>query len=197
MTSSGPTPQFNLQLKYEFIVQPGADPSQIRLAYRGATNVLVNPENQLEVQTPAGNFHDEAPYAYQEINGQQTAVSVAYTLGQNSTYGFHLGTYDPSRPLVLDPAVLIYAGFIGGSGSDYDRSIAVDSAGNVYVTGYTTSNEATFPEAVGPDLTYNGGTDDAFVAKVRADGTGLVYAGYIGGSGSDDGRDIAVDSAGN
>ncbi len=71
----------------------------------------------------------------------------------------------------------------------------MDSAGNAYVTGYTDSTEATFPVTVGPDLTYNGGTD-AFVAKVNAAGTALTYCGYIGGSGSDTGYGIAVDGAG-
>ena len=73
----------------------------------------------------------------------------------------------------------------------------MDSAGNAYVTGCTYSTEATFPVTVGPDLTYNGGDCDAFVAKVNAAGTALVYAGYIGGSGDDVGAGIAVDSAGN
>ena len=63
------------------------------------------------------------------------------------------------------------------------HGIAVDGSGNAYVTGYTDSTEATFPVTVGPDLTYNGGLCDAFVAKVNAAGTALVYCGYIGGSG--------------
>ena len=91
---------------------------------------------------------------------------------------------------------LVYAGYIGGNGIDDGHGIAVDGAGNAYVTGATTSTQATFPEKVGPDLTYNSG-GDAFVAKVNAAGTGLVYAGYIGGSMGDEGRGIAVDSAGN
>jgi len=65
------------------------------------------------------------------------------------------------------------------------------------VTGITFSTEATFPVLGGPDLTFNGGTWDAFVAKVNAAGTALVYAGYIGGSGNDQATGIAVDSAGN
>jgi hypothetical protein len=75
----------------------------------------------------------------------------------------------------------------------------VDGAGNAYITGSTTSTEATFPVLGGPDLTYNDGTGtgDAFVAEVSADGTALVYAGYIGGSSDDEGRGIAVDGAGN
>jgi hypothetical protein len=88
-----------------------------------------------------------------------------------------------------------YAGFIGGSGGDEGRGIAVDGAGNAYVTGLTSS--ADFPTVGSLDPSYNGYDTDAFVAKVRADGTGLAYAGFIGGSGTDVGSGIAVDGAGN
>jgi hypothetical protein len=91
---------------------------------------------------------------------------------------------------------LVYAGYLGGSSLDYGNSIAVDSAGNAYITGETFSSQATFPVKSGPDLTYNGASD-AFVTKVNAAGTGLVYAGYLGGSSLDYGNSIAVDSAGN
>ena len=84
-----------------------------------------------------------------------------------------------------DGTALVYAGYLGGSGYDGGYGIAVDSAGNAYVAGWTESAEDTFPVTVGPNLTYNGG-DDAFVAKVRADGTALVYAGFIGGSDYED-----------
>ena len=90
---------------------------------------------------------------------------------------------------------LDYAGYIGGSARDFGFGIAVDSTGNAYVTGVTSSTEATFPVTVGPDLTYNGG-QDAFVAKVNPSGTALDYAGYIGGSERDLGLGIAVDSTG-
>ena len=79
---------------------------------------------------------------------------------------------------------LAYAGYIGGAADSGNVGIAVDSTGNAYVTGRTTSSEGTFPVTVGPDLTYNGGVLDAFVAKVNASGAALDYAGYIGGSGS-------------
>jgi hypothetical protein len=88
---------------------------------------------------------------------------------------------------------LIYSGFIGGSNDDGGNAITVDIAGNAYVTGETVSTQATFPVNAGPDLSLNGGTPDAFVAKVKADGTGLVYCGYIGGRQTDRGLGIAVD----
>jgi len=93
-------------------------------------------------------------------------------------------------------AALVYAGYIGGTSNDYGLGIAVDSTGNAYVTGRTISNEDTFPVAVGPDLSWNG-SEDAFVAKVNPSGSCLVYSGYIGGSSSDYGFGIAVDSTGN
>jgi Tol biopolymer transport system component len=90
---------------------------------------------------------------------------------------------------------LIYAGYIGGEDDEFGNNIAIDGNGAAYVTGETYSNEATFPARLGPDLTYNG-DDDAFTAMVRPDGTGLVYAGYIGGSDKDYSSDIAVDANG-
>ncbi|MBN1993912.1 MAG: SBBP repeat-containing protein [Anaerolineae bacterium] len=183
------------RLKYEFVVQPGADPAQIRLAYRGAT-LRVNDTGQLEVNTPAGGFQDETPVAYQEANGERVPIAVEYMLDDATTYGFHVGAYNPALPLVIDPAVLVYCGYIGGSNWEESEGIAVDAAGNAYIIGDTASTETSFPVTVGPDLTSNS-NDEVFVAKVKADGTGLVYAGYIGGSGNDYGWGIAVDAAGN
>ena len=187
------------RLKCTFFVQPGADPNQIQMAYRGATAVRINDAEQLEVSTPLGGFEEDTPYAYQEVEGQRQEVAAAYVLTGEAShrvqYGFRLGAYDRRRPLVLDPVILIYAGYIGGSNSDYGHGIAVDATGNAYITGTTRSSEATFPVTVGPDLTRNI-PGDAFVAKVNAGGTALLYAGYIGGSYEDRGLGIAVDSAG-
>jgi hypothetical protein len=183
------------RLKYEFVVQPGADPAQIRLAYRGAT-LRVNDAGQLEVNTPTGGFQDDAPVAYQEVDGKRVPVVAGYKLDDATTYGFHVGAYDPALPLVIDPAMLVYCGYIGGSSWDEGEGIAVDAAGNAYVVGDTNSTNATLPETVGPDLTHNG-NHEVFVAKVKADGTGLVYAGYIGGSGNEYSWGIVVDDSGN
>jgi hypothetical protein len=89
---------------------------------------------------------------------------------------------------------LVYAGFLGGSDSDYGWGIAVDASGSAYVTGGTFSSD--FPAVVGPDLSYNS-NGDAFVAKVNPSGTALVYAGFLGGSDWDEGYGIAVDASGN
>ncbi|MDI6850160.1 MAG: SBBP repeat-containing protein [Candidatus Saccharicenans sp.] len=194
------------RLKCEFVVKPGADPSEISLNYRGATEVRLNQQGQLEVITPVGSFVDEAPVAFQYKNGQKVPVGVRFkiidrTFGDNGLvnchHAFKIDEYDPSLPLFIDPAILVYSGYIGGSYNDRALAMALDESGYAYLTGWTGSLD--FPVAVGPDLTYNGpslGTD-AFVAKVHPSGSGLVYCGFLGGSNDDGGTGIAVDSSGN
>ncbi len=192
------------RLKYRFVVRPGADPNSIRLAYRGAERLDVNGEGGLEIVTAARVLRDDAPVSWQETEEGRVPVNVSYSLGRSEVgsgsldapldYGFLVEGYDPARELVIDPVVLVYCGFIGGSGEDKGNDIAVDGSGNAYVTGQTYSRD--FPVTVGPDLTYNGDCD-AFVAKISASGKKLVYCGYIGGSGHDEGTGIAVDGSGN
>jgi len=202
------------KLKYEFIVHPGANPSRIRLAYRGASSVLRNKEGCLAVSTPSGGFEDGLPLAYQEDAGKRLNVALAYKIADNGDrrtadndfgeteggsveYGFEVGTYDQTKALILDPVILTYCGYVGGPSYDYGYGIAADSKGCAYITGYTYSMGTAFPVAAGPDLTFNGGSADAFVAKLNAAGTAFEYCGYIGGSGNDYGYGIAVDLSGN
>jgi hypothetical protein len=188
------------RLKYEFIVHPGADLSRIRLAYRGVERLAIDTEGRLEVNTEAGGFSDDTPVAWQEGDGKRSAVPVSYTIGPGGApheFGFEVGAYDQNLPLVLDPAVFIHAGYFGGGSSDTGYAMALDSSGNIYITGDTTSTETiSFPATVGPDLTYNSG-DDAFVVKLSPGAASIVYCGYIGGGLDDWGNGIAVDSAGN
>jgi hypothetical protein len=133
------------------------------------------------------------------------ASGAAYVVGGTGSANFPVvvgpdlaynGGYDAFVAKILPGgAGLAYAGFIGGGASDeVYYGLAVDAAGAAYVTGKTTSTD--FPVVGGPDLTYNGGASDAFVVKVLADGSGLAYAGYLGGSAADFGYSIAVDTAG-
>jgi len=139
------------------------------------------------------------------VDSEGNAYVTGHTASDETTFPVAVGpdlTYHGDSDAFIakvnaSGTALVYAGYIGGIGNDVGTGIAVDSAGNAYVTGYTVSNETTFPVAVGPDLIYNNGSYDAFVAKVNASGTALVYAGYIGGDNYDYGNGIAVDSTGN
>src|SRR5205823_2029130 len=133
-----------------------------------------------------------AGIAYVTGYAEYAEATFPVTVGPDLTFNGYVDAF--VAKVKADGSALVYAGYIGGSGNDEGHGIAVDAAGNAYVTGLTYSTEATFPVTVGPDLTYNGDDADAFVAKVKADGSALVYAGYIGGY--DEGTGIAVDSAG-
>lgn len=91
-------------------------------------------------------------------------------------------------------SALVYSTYLGGSDSEIGRDVAVDSAGNAYVTGNTTSTN--FPAANAVQATY-GGAQDAFVSKLNAAGSAFVYSTYLGGSARDDGQAVAVDASGN
>ena len=88
---------------------------------------------------------------------------------------------------------LLYSTYLGGSFNDIGGGIAVDGVGSAYVTGYTASTD--FPTTAGAAQTANAGDFDAFVTKLDATGSGLVYSTYLGGSGADFGDGIAVDGA--
>jgi len=92
-------------------------------------------------------------------------------------------------------AGLVYSTYLGGLSQDYGFAIAVDSKGGAYVTGQTTSND--FPTTTGAYQTSFGGNQNVFVAKFKPSGAGLAYSTYLGGTGQDSGRSIAVDAAGN
>ncbi len=92
-------------------------------------------------------------------------------------------------------SALVYSTYLGGSDGEGGSDIAVDAAGNAYVTGYTYSSN--FPTTPGAFQTAYGGNVDAFVSKLNASGSALVYFTYLGGSNDDTGRGIAVDAAGN
>src|SRR5882762_5108673 len=97
----------------------------------------------------------------------------------------------------LNPAgsAVVYSTYLGGSGHEHGEKLAVDAAGNAYVTGHTRSTD--FPTTPGAFQTLAGGSDDVFVTKLNSDGSGLVYSTYLGGSGIDFGLAIAVNAAGN
>jgi len=190
------------RLKYEFIVKPGADPDLIRLAYRGATSLTLERTGALEIRTPVGVLEDDKPTAYQVIDGNRKEVLMQYQPGKKTEDGslplrFHVGEYQLDESLILDPSLLIYCGFVGGTQRDSATGIAVDSRGCSYITGETYSDEKSFPVTVGPDLVFNDGGRDAYVAKVSPDGKRLDYCGYIGGLNHDYGYAVAIDEHGN
>jgi hypothetical protein len=180
-------------LEYDFQLAPGADPGVIQLAFTGVQTLSMDAQGNLLLETSGGEVVEKAPVVYQQDGNLRQAVAGRYVLEGGDRVGFAVGAYDASRPLVIDP-ILSYSTYFGGSGNDAGTGIAVDTAGNAYITGSTTSIDLPTGNPYQP---VSGGGTDAFVAKLNASGTGLVYSTYLGGSGTDIGMGIAVDAAGN
>jgi Tol biopolymer transport system component len=181
------------QLEYDFVVAPGADSSAIRLAFEGARGVEIDAGGDLVLRTPGGEVRQRKPFVYQEAGGERREIAGRYVMKGKGQIGFDIGAYDPTLPLVIDP-VLVYSTYLGNDNDDYGMSIAVDAAGNAYVTGV---GGPAFPTTAGAYNTLPNGQGDVFVAKLNAAGSALVYSTYIGGTGADHGYSIAVDGAGN
>ena len=132
------------------------------------------------------------------------AAGNAYVTGITDSTDFP--TANPLQPVFgggedafvtkLNPtgSALVYSTYLGGSGDDAGEGIAVDSAGNAYVAGYTMSTDFPTANPLQPNI---GGIEDAFVAKLNPAGSALIYSTYLGGSGHDWGRAVAADSVGN
>jgi hypothetical protein len=180
------------QLENDFVVAPGVDPGVIALAFGGAKEIAIGKTGDLVLQTADGQVRMQKPVIYQLIDGTRREVAGNYVLRNRQTVGFEIGAYDHTAPLVIDP-VLVYSTFLGGTGQDSGSAIAVDSAGNAYISGEAGS--ANFP-TMNPNQAF-GATNDAIVAKFNATGSALVYSTFLGGStGFEHGYSIAVDSTG-
>ncbi len=179
-------------LEYDFVVSPGGDPRQIRMRMAGAKALHVAADGSLLLDVQGGTLTAHAPVVYERTLQGQKKVAGRYTLKGQSEVGFEIENYDPSNTLVIDP-ILSYSTYLGGSGDDIGTGIAVDTAGNAYVVGYT--NSPNFP-TVNALQSSNAGGVDAFVSKINAAGSALVYSTYLGGSSADRGNAIAVDTNG-
>lgn len=179
-------------LEYDWIVAPGADPGQIRIAIENADRLRIDRHGDLVITSGSGEYRHRKPRLYQQIEGRRVPVSGSWILHGNES-AFRIASYDHRKELVIDPP-LIYSTYHGGSGLDYAYAVAVDSAGNTYVTGGAASTN--FPTA-SPFQNSLQGVEDVFVTKINPSGSAKLYSTYLGGSGPDEGHGIAVDVQGN
>jgi Beta-propeller repeat len=181
------------QLDYDFVVTPGAVPRAIRLAFAGAQGKSIDAQGNLVLHTSGGDLVEHAPVAYQTINGVRHPITSRFVIGRDGQVGFQVGRYDHTRSLVIDPVLsLSYSTYLGGTKFDAGNAIAVDSSGNVYVTGTTESKD--FPTYKPFQSRYKG-SPDVFVTKFNSTGSALVYSTYLGGV-YEIAKGIAVDSSG-
>lgn len=130
---------------------------------------------------------DSAGYIY--LTGQTASANFpGRVAGQSGNRDIFIAKLDPGATR------LIYSTVLGGQQTERAKAIAVDAAGNAYVTGYTNSGD--FPTTAGAYQRIAGGMEDAFVVKLNSGGS-LVYSTYLGGSDRDFAAAIAIDSSGN
>jgi len=195
------------RLEFDFQVSPGANPDKIRLRWSDAKQVRLDANGELVIETASGELRQRKPTVYQERNGQRTLIAGGYVRAATGEVRFSLGRYDRTLPLIIDPVL-----FALDQNVILITAMAGDPAGNLYLTGQTSSS--LLPTTVGAvQPAYGGGTcisvsigpslgpntypcPDAFVIKLDSMGQ-IAYATYLGGDGGDLGSAIAVDSSGN
>lgn len=191
-------------LSYDFILSPGADPGQVRIAFEGAAGVDIDPGGDLLITTAEGCLRHHRPMVYRRTPAGAELLAGTFsrvaTRGHSGlpSVGFVVKQTDREASLVIDPT-MVYASFLGGSDGDAGFGVAVDSQGFIYLAGDTASADfplkAPFDASVGGDL-------DLFVAKLTPDGQDLVYCTYLGGESLDSvdvtvsGGGLAIDAAG-
>lgn len=175
--------QQNGHLKYEFVVEPYANPDQISLLYEGVKSMTLKRE-KLFVQTSLGTVVEMPPVAYQVLNENDTVyISCRYFLSGNKI-SYKISSYDPSLPLIIDP-VVVFSSFSGSTADNWGYTSTFDSQGNLYgggITfgvGYPTTIGAYQEDyCTGPSVLYT----DVTISKFNATGSSLLYATYLGGS---------------
>lgn len=181
------------RLRYDFIVHPGADVSQICMRAEGTSDISVNEKGELVIPTRFGPVTQAKLFTFQNVNGAKQEVSSRFVVNGN-TIRFSVGTFDTQNDLIIDP--VLWSTFIGGGGTDQMQAVEIDGSGNVCLAGI--SSAGTFPVTAGVyDASYNGGTYDVVAAKLNPSGTTLIFATFIGGSNTDQANSVKVDAAGN
>ncbi|WP_118950768.1 DUF7948 domain-containing protein [Taibaiella helva] len=169
-------------LKYDFRVAPGSNPSAILLAFEGVTPKLMK-DGSLRISTTVNTVTEQAPYAYQLIDGKERTVSCHYRLLPGNRVGFSLPQgYDRSQPLIIDP-VLVFSTFSGSTANTYGFSATYDLAGNLYAGGECF--DVGWPSSPGAFQGAFSATVDAGINKYSSNGNTLVYSTYYGGTGRD------------
>ncbi len=168
------------ELEYDFVVKPGAEVSQIRVAFEGAEKMRLDDQGNLLITSNGEEVKHSAPVVYQEDG--RVSVLGKYVIKGTNEIGFELGDYDHSKPLVIDP-VLIYSSYIGGDSSDEGLAVAVNANGEAFVGGKTASSTASFPlkNAI------QGEQDPtlAFITRMNANGTDILYSTFFGDADDD------------
>lgn len=174
-------------LKYNIIVHPGGDLSQVAIEYEGTDGVSIGSTGNMLVRTSVRHVVESKPYVYQEYGaGEQNEVKSRWRV-ERTKEGLYratvdVGSYNRDRDLVIDP-VLIFSTYTGSTADNWGTTAAYDSHKNVYTAGLVF--EMGYPTTLGAlDTTFNG-TCDVGIFKFDSTGTNRLYATFLGGNKAD------------
>ena len=177
-------------LAYDFHVAPGTSPKVIRIAFPTADRLSLDRAGNLVIRIGGEELRQTTPAVYQEVAGRREAVPGGYILRGRAEVGFLIGSYDRTRPLVIDPTLEAGTVFGGGTRESLDFAAFADGPnGDLFVAGSTQSPDLYVVNATQPQLR---GTYDGFVARFDAATLELRYATYLGGGGIDGAASVAV-----
>ena len=171
------------QLKYDIVIRPEGDLSQLQLSYKGHDGLVISDHGDLLVKTSLGDMVESAPIAYQFIDGNYTPVNCNYQLN-GSVVSFDLPEgYDSNFDLIIDPAV-IFSTYSGSLADNFGYTATFDSKGNLYGGGSAFGRPGQdYPTTLGAFQTvYGGGNVDMGITKYAADGSTRIYSTYLGGT---------------
>jgi hypothetical protein len=179
-------------LKYDFIVKPGANPEQIKIEYEGVDGIE-NQNDDLEIRTTVGVLNEQKPYTYQLINQDRQTVASRYRLHDNVVSFTFPDNYDECRELVIDP-LLIFSTYSGSTADNWGSTATPGEHGALYSAGVTNQDSGgAFPATVGAFQTFNRGSFDMAVIKYDSAGTRFLYATHLGGLNNDSPESLVVD----
>lgn len=180
------------EVEYDWKVKPGGRVSDICFKYQDVKSVTIDGSGHLVIDTRMGQLVHKKPVGFQVIDGKLIDIPVAFKQIDPFTYGFQAGSYNTNYELIIDPLVLVYSTYLGGSNVDNVYSIAVDNSGCAYVAGYTGSINFPLRNPIKNTLEVN--YLDGFITKFSSTGNSLIYSTYIGSSNIDYCYGVAVDS---
>lgn len=187
--------EINGKIKYDIILQPGAQLKKVQLRYDGIEELKIENNGSLKITHARGTVTEHIPYSYQIINGKKEEVKVIYKIFNGNTIGFEvIGAYNKNADLVIDPFIHIWGTYLESLAQG--RDIAKDNNGYIYVTGQCTDNFPVTPGVYQSTHGSPGGTFDAYITKLNHTGSTVLFTTYLGGNTLDYANGIAVSSAG-
>lgn len=184
----------NSALKYDFIVAPGADPSQISMAYDGIDEMWIE-SGAVEMKAGFLTLTDQRPVAYQvQSNGNTRTIPCKYHVdGKRLGFEFPSG-YDQCQPLIIDP-LLIFSTYSGSTADNWGSTATPAENGRLYSAGVTSEYVGgTFPATSGAFQTAYGGLFDIAILKYDSAGENALYASYLGGAACESPHSLVVNN---